>query len=65
MLRSVDVLAAAQTDRHGSGARRMAGVSEPPLVASARGSLQLFHFAGLWIAFGVACVNASIKRILI
>jgi hypothetical protein len=45
-LRKVNILAAAPTDRHVSGASRTAGVIEQP--AFGRGFLQLFHFtAGL------------------
>jgi hypothetical protein len=43
-LRKVDILAAAQTDRHVGGASRMAGVIEQPVFG--RGFLQLFHFYG-------------------
>jgi hypothetical protein len=46
VLRKVNILAAAQTDRHMSGASRTAEVIEQPV--SGRGFLQLFHFtAGL------------------
>jgi hypothetical protein len=46
VLLKVNVLAAAQTDRHVGGASRMAGVIEQPVPG--RGFLQLFHFtAGL------------------
>src|SRR6202162_2245746 len=42
VLRSVNVLAAAQTDRHTGGASRTVGVIEQPVFG--RGFLQLFHF---------------------
>jgi hypothetical protein len=46
VLRKVNILAAAQTDRHAGGASRMVGVIEQPVFG--RGFLQLFHFtAGL------------------
>jgi hypothetical protein len=44
VLRKVNVLAAAQTDGHVSGASRTARVIEPPFGTFARGVLQLFHF---------------------
>jgi hypothetical protein len=46
VLLKVNILAAAQTDRHVSGASRVTGVIEEPVFG--RGILQLFHFtAGL------------------